>query len=132
MLKLSKEKIRTLTLSRSGAYQIVTRKEDSWTSTAPPHVAPNLEAINNILKVLQDLRASRLVNSDDQKPSSHGISDNSPTLTIGLTAEDRIQLSLLIGNSTGVGETYVSIQGQDILFVIPTHLAETLTKDLLL
>ncbi len=132
VIALPSAKVKSLTLSKHSAFQSVRRSDTQWVSTAPPHILPHTDSIAAILKAVNSLSALRLQTFDPNNIAAYGITDDSPTLTLGLSGESGIQLSIILGFKSKTDGVYAMIQGQDVLFVIDAKVADTLMRDLVL
>ncbi|MDP6524543.1 MAG: DUF4340 domain-containing protein [Kiritimatiellia bacterium] len=131
MLAVPVDNVVRLTLTRGDKEQTVSRDEKgAWTKTASPDEMAAAKVIDDALFMVANLRALRIEAQDIADLAIYGLDPPGVMLTLGLTGDEGIQKSVLIGNSAGMDGVYAMVKGQDILFVLPGGLVKALTRDI--
>lgn len=132
ILSIKPESVRSLTLAHPAGIQSATRADPTapWRPTPPATNLVDASAVQTILATLSQLRANRIVSHGASGVAAFGLDTPTHVLTLGLTGEAGIRKALLIGNTTPQG-TFAQVQGQDIVFALPSTTLTSLTNGFL-
>lgn len=131
MLAVPPDSVVRLTVARGGREQTVSRDDEgAWTKTTASTEVPVSDAIQDVLLIVANLRALRIEAQDIDDLSVYGLNPPGSVVTMGLTGDEGIQKSVLIGNSAGMDGVYAMVKGQDMLFVLPGGLVKALSRDI--
>ena len=131
LIAVPPDKVTRLSLSRNGIGQTVLRDQSgSWTTPAPATNRVNDQAVANALFALSNLRALRIECNNPKSVVAYGLDHPSATLTIGLSGEEAVQKTILMGFLAGTDGMYAMIQGQDVVCVLQKNIVDRLTGDL--
>jgi len=132
VLKLDLDSIQSITLKRGDMVQTLVRNSEGMFQ--PDLGGQGLDARTmpqgSRLEALSLLRCEGYVASGDFEASQYGLEDPTCTLTLGLTAEEGISKSLLIGKPKDENTVYARIRGQDVVFLLDRKLAGIVCSDL--
>ena len=132
VLAVSPESVSRLTLTGPGGAQSVALAEDGvWHAVAPATNAVHEAVIKDILFFVSNLRALRIECHDPENLGAYGLDRSGIALTVGLTGEEGIQKSIIMGFRARTDGIFAMVQGQDVVFVIETGLAARLARDLM-
>lgn len=140
MLAVSPDKIKRISLSKSGAEQIVSRQDDgSWTiagASRTNEVNVSIEkkindvAIGDVMFQVSNMRAARIEQHNPQSLVEYGLDKPIEMLTVGLSGDEGIQKSIMLGFVAGTDGRYAMVQGQDVVFVLDKNTVNQLTQDI--
>jgi hypothetical protein len=75
-------------------------------------------AVGGILLLVSNLRASRIETLDTSQAADFGLDQPVAALTLGLSGEQGILKTIVLGSATGDGSVFGMIKGQDAIFVL--------------
>jgi len=131
MLSVPPENILRITLTRPETEQTVGRSEDgAWTAVPPGTNQVDLATLDQLLFHVAHLRALRIDCQNPRNLAAFGLDRTGTTLTLGLSGEEGIQKSILMGFRAGTDGIYATVLGQDVVFVLPNTVVGDLTRDL--
>jgi hypothetical protein len=131
MLAVPPSGIRRLSLVKQGAEQTVALDETGkWRAVAPAAREVVPDAIESVLFAVSNLRALRIESLNPEGPTAYGLEPAAATLTMGLTGEEGIKKSIIMGSGAGTEGVYAMVQGQDMVFVLDRSVAAQLTAEL--
>lgn len=129
VLSLKPENIRRIALSKFGKEESIARDDSGeWNPVLPSTRLVNRKTVDDLLFHAANLRALRIECQNPEHPEAY--IDRSVVLTFGLTGDQGIQKSLLLGFRSRTDGVFAMVQGQDVVFVLSTALVESLTRDL--
>ncbi|MFC1461506.1 DUF4340 domain-containing protein [Verrucomicrobiota bacterium] len=124
--------VRTITLRKDGAEQCVKRDASgSWKPVLPASGEVDRTVIRDILAQVTGLGVSRFECSGIKNLSVYGLQNAPVSLTFGLTGEEGLQKSVVIGERSEDLGVYAMLQGQDVVFVLEKEIVDLLTRDLI-
>lgn len=140
MLAVPSDKIIRIALARGGVEQAVVRNPDGgWsvfqspkTNNVPSEIVCDIipGALNDVLFNVANMRAVRIEEHNPQNLSKYGLDNPAETVTLGLSKEEGIQKTILLGRSSDNSGRYAMVQGQDVVFVLDNRIVGHITKDL--
>ena len=132
VLQVSPEELREIFRKENGRESVVNRADPSqpWQSPEGGGVA-DAEALATLVRMLNPLRAERLVEFEPRDPSVYGLESPALTLTLGLAGETGISRTLLFGAPDANGLTPAMIRGQDLVFLLAPEARAALTLPIL-
>jgi len=131
MLAVPSMSIRRVSLLKDGAEQTIARDESgTWIPISPATDEVDHEVVHFILFSVSNLRALRIESHNPENLAVYGLDRSGTALTLGLTGEEGIQKSVMLGFRAKTDGIYAMVQGQDVVFVLKRELAERLTRDL--
>ena len=123
--------IRRLTLRKDGVDQNAQLQESGfWAAVAPAGGDLRKDAIAGILSSVSALRAIRIEGRNLPNLAGYGLSEPALVLTLGLSGDQSIQKSILLGFRARTDGIYAMVRGQDVVFVLARDVAEKLMKDI--
>jgi len=136
MLAIPPNTIRRITLRRAGAEQTIRRETgDLWVPDMEPAAAAGARvrtaAVDELLFLAAHLRALRIETEHAESPAALGLDPGATTVTFGLSGEEGIQKTLLIGFRARADGRYAMIQGYDVVFVLAESIVEKIEQDLI-
>jgi hypothetical protein len=130
VLTLDPETVVRITAAREGIKQVVERDADGkWRGVVPAGRVVDTEVLCDVLFLAANLRAARIESYNPANAAAFGMAEPYVTLTFGLSGEEGIQKSLVLGQKA-VGGRYAMVRGQDVVFVIESEAAERLVRRL--
>jgi hypothetical protein len=132
MLAVSADSVRKLALRKGDTEQMALRAEGGeWTVAAPASNALDRAAIDDTIALLANLRAIRIESHNPKSLAVYGLDRSAVTLTLGLSGNEGIQKTILMGFRARTDGVFALVQGQDVVFVLANAVAERLARDLL-
>ena len=132
MLELERESIVAISLRKEGREQAVFKDETgSWIPVPPLTGKVKTDVLQDILTAVSSLEAKEIRCQGNENPVSYGLDDTSARLTFGLADSKGIRKTLLIGYRAGSDGVYATIQGMDVIFVLPITLVGKLLRDII-
>lgn len=120
--------VKRISLEQDGKARTAIKNESGlWISESGTNRIDS-KSIDDILVVVSNLRALRFEAQNPKEFAAFGLNPPVMTLTLGLSGEQGIQKTILFGFRSRTDGIYSMIQGQDIAFVLPTAVADLLTK----
>jgi hypothetical protein len=132
MLSTRAASVWRLTRTKAGREQTVARDAGGVWRSAGGSNGVDQAAVNDVLFWTANLRASWVESHNPKDLAAYGLDGTGPVLTMGLSGEEGIQKSILLGGRAKPSGVYAMVQGQDVVFVLDEDVAEALTRDLLL
>ena len=133
MLAVSAGSIRRIVLSQNDTTQSVFRVESGqWTVDGAEESQPNARMLETILFLASNLRAVRIVSHNPESLAVYGLDNPPVSVTLGLSGEGGIQKSLMLGFRARSEGLYAMVQGQDVVFVLPSKVVQQLIGDLVI
>ena len=120
--------VKRISLEQDGNAQTAIIDESGLWTTESGTNRINRESISDILILVSNLRPLRFEAQDPKEFAAFGLNPPVMTLTLGLSGDAGIQKTILFGFRSRTDGIYSMIQGQDIAFVLPTVVADLLTK----
>jgi hypothetical protein len=131
VLALDPENVVRITAAREGIKQVVERDTDGkWRVVHPAGREANAEGICDVLVAIANLRATRIESHNPATTAAFGMAEPYATVTFGLSGEEGIQKTLVLGRKAAGGGRYAMVRGQDVVFVLEAELAERLIQRL--
>lgn len=131
MLDVAPDHVRRITRTESGREETLVRDAGgAWTVDSPPGGQLNEPILHDLMALVTDLKAQRIESVATTNTTSYGFDEASPRLTFGLTGTSGILKTIVLGKADARGDIYAMVQGQDMVFVLPRQVAETLTRSL--
>lgn len=127
LLKAGKEQV--VVLDDKGEWKVSVASVTNGTANLECKVVPDV--INNILVNSANLSAIRIEKNNPENLALYGLDKPSAVLTLGLASAAGIQKSVMIGLVTKAGDSYVMVQGQDVVFSLNKEVVAQLTRDLM-
>lgn len=133
ILDVLDKSVKQLTLQKSEKELSVARNaENVWTAIKPPDARIENNVLDDILRALSSLKASRVEIYNPGNLSVYGLDPPQAKLTIDMAENELIRRkSLLLGFKAGIDGVYAKLQGDDVVFVLETRLANIIAKDFL-
>ncbi len=123
--------VQRLTLEFGGVEQTVIRTAaGGWRAANGTNTVAFQEVIGDVLYLLSNLRAERAVAHQAGGLDVYGLEPGVCVLTLGLMGGSGIQKSLILGRLAEGGGVYARVKGQDVVFTVPTAVAELLRRPL--
>lgn len=132
VLAVLPEDVRSIAVRRNEERQTIERSKDGAFVTADG-TAVDEDAANDLLDVVQHLRAVRYVAEAPLNLARYGLEEPAAVLTFGLRGDKGIEKSLLFGGDDeegGEGGVYAMIRGGDVVFVVEKAMRAMLERDL--
>lgn len=105
----------------------VERTGQVFRAKSPQEVA-NATGIDDIVDTVSHLVAARLVEEDPLDLAAYGLDKPVRQVVLGLSGSSGINKVILIGSEAEPGETFVMIQGNDMVFTLPDAVINVLTR----
>ena len=132
VLAVPRESVRRISLYRNDAEQTVVRDDEgAWRAQRAGDLVSDIEVIEDILLLAANLRAVRIESHNPRNLEMYGIDRPGMMLTLGLTGEEGIQKSIMMGFKAKTDGIYAMVQGQDVVFVLANPVVDRLTRDLI-
>ena len=129
MLAVPRESIRMLVLVRGGFERTATvNEEGQWSVDGKAAGEQERLVIEDTLLFVSNLRALRIECRNPRNLAAYGLDASATTLTLGLSGEDGIQKSLMLGFRAKTDGRYAMVRGRDVIFVLPKGLADRLSE----
>jgi len=129
MLSISPAEVRSLSLSRGSDLKRVEMGADgTFTAVGDPGALVDLDAVEDLLALLEPLRVDRYVDLNPVDLSLYGLDAPAGALTIGLSGESGIEKTLLLGNQAGGDGFYIMLRGGDVVALAPAALLAVLDR----
>ena len=120
--------VKRISLEQNGNARTAIKNESGiWISESGTNKIDS-DSIDDILINVSNLRALRFEAQNPKEFAAFGLNPPVVTLTLGLSGQRGIQKTILFGFRSRTDGIYSMIQGQDIAFVLPTVVADLLTK----
>ena len=133
VLAIPREKVRSIQLVKEGQTSEVVRDSDGWKPAGGGTNVVDLSTIENVLFHAANLRAVRIESINPADLSVYGLNTPGTRLTFGLSGEEGIRKTVLLGFATSPGGgVYGTVQGQDVVFVLDYDVVFRMTRDMLL
>jgi len=130
MLSVPVDSVKRMVVRNGARVRSVARDgADGWTATAPETNEVNLAVVEEMLFLAGNLRALWIESYNPKRPEAYGLSDTGSVLTLGLSGEEGIQISILVGSEAGPNAVYAMIQGRDLVFALSRENADRLLTD---
>lgn len=130
VLALTAENVRSITIGPAGREQTVERATNgAWVAAAPGREALPA-AVESVLFAAANLRAAAIEAIDAPDPGAYGLAKPAATVTFGLSGQEGIRKTLLIGSASRAGKICVMVQGVGVIFALDAGTAAKLTVDL--
>ena len=131
MLAVAAEVVKRIALTKDGREQAVSRDAaGKWTVNIGTGAVSQV-AIDDVLFLVANFRASRIESLNPENPGAFGLQAPFASITLGLSGDEGIQKSIVVGGQTALGDRYAMVRGQDVVFVLDNGSVDRLTKDLL-
>lgn len=131
VLALDPTAVTKIVLRKKNAVQTVTRERTGpWVPVAPSVGPVNLAAITTLLEKMTTLRAVRFERSERNDLGIYGLKDPRGSLTFILSGQEGIQKTIVLGEVSEDQGVYATVQGQEVVFILPGALAGQLLQDL--
>lgn len=131
MLALRPESIKRISLLKHGMEHTVMRDESgAWIAVVPATNQVDQVVVEDILFTVSNMRAFRIESHNPENLAAFGLHQSELILTLGLTGEEGIQKSLLMGFRSKTDSIYAMVQGQDVVFALEKGLVDRLTRNL--
>jgi len=131
MLAVPPASVKRMALLKGGKEQSVTLNETgTWVSTSPATNRAVQAAVEDVIFFVSNLRALRVERHNPDNLAAYGLDRSGVTLTLGLSGEEGIQKSLLMGFRAKTDGIYAMVQGQDVVFVLAHGVADRISRDL--
>jgi hypothetical protein len=132
MLAIEPAGINRLTLVKNGVAQTVLKDPSgNWTPAVPGTNRVDESAMVTTLLSLANLRALRIECNSPKNMAAYGLDHSTAALTVGLSGNDSVQKTILIGFLAGTDGMFSMVQGQDVVFVLDRSTAANLMTDLI-
>jgi hypothetical protein len=132
VLAIEPAAINRLTLVKNGVAQTVLKDPSgSWTPAVPDTNRVDESAMVTTLLSLANLRALRIECNSPKSMAAYGLDHSTAALTVGLSGNDSVQKTILIGFLAGTDGMFAMVQGQDVVFVLDRSTAANLMTDLI-
>jgi hypothetical protein len=132
VLALEPGKVTRVVLKKGDVTQALIRSEGgTWLSEGPDQAPVHDEVISDLLFRAAHLRALRIETDNLKDLAAYGLEPAAREITFGLSGEEAIQRSLLLGFRAGTDGIYAMVQGEDVVFALSNELAAELSRDLL-
>ncbi|MFC1498825.1 DUF4340 domain-containing protein [Verrucomicrobiota bacterium] len=131
MLALDPTSIKRITLLKEGKEQSILMEESGeWTPAGTETNKLDMNVVQDIVFAASNLRALRIECHNPENVAQYGLDPYQLMLTLGLTGEQGIRKSLIMGFRSKTDGIYAMIQGQDVVFVLESGLVQKLTRNL--
>ncbi|MGQ9661837.1 MAG: DUF4340 domain-containing protein [Kiritimatiellia bacterium] len=131
ILTLPREAVKRISLLKDGVNQTVEIKENKrWVAVEPPLFEPITNAIEEVLFHAANLQAASIEALHPADLSPYGLDKPGAVLTFGLTPEQGIQKSLLIGGRKGDKGVFAMIPGQNLILILKEDVVSSFTRNL--
>ena len=131
VMALSPESIRRIAVTRSGAEESVAKDDKgAWHAVSPPSNTVSKAALDELLFLAANIRALRIETHNPPSREPYGLDEPAASVMFGLSGEEGIQKTLLLGFKAKTDGIYAMVQGQDVVFVVPTGLFDRLGRRL--
>lgn len=132
ILDVSDKSIKQLTLQKFEKELSVARNsENVWTTVKPADARIENNILDDILRALTSLKAIRVEIYNPGNLSVYGLDPPLAKLTIDMVGNEVTRKSLLLGFKAGIDGVYAKLQGDDVVFVLETRLANIISQDFL-
>lgn len=132
VLALDPTAVTKIVLRKKDIVQTVTREGTGPWVPAAPSVGPvNLAVITTLLEKMTTLRAARFERSERNDLGIYGLKNPRGSLTFTLSGQEGIQKTLVLGEASEDQGVYATVQGQEVVFIIPKALADQLLQDII-
>jgi hypothetical protein len=133
VLSLPPERVRRIQIRRGDTEQRLVRSgADGWLPESMAGASTvRTNHVRDILFAVANLRSLRVDSHVPKSLVAYGLDQPMASLTFGLSGETGIQKTIHFGFRSKTDGLYAMVQGQDVVFVLETSLAELLTQDLL-
>jgi hypothetical protein len=132
ILNVPAKSIQQLTLQKGGRELSIARNaENIWTAVKPVDGQIENNVVEDILKTVASLKAIRVEIYNPSNLSVYGLDPPQAKLTIDAGENEVARKSILLGFRAGIDGIYAKLQGDDVVFVVETRIANTLARDFL-
>ena len=131
MLAVDAANVIRVALRTADGEQIVSRNEQGeWTAASPAGARLMPDVVKDVLFRVANLRSLRIEEHDPKNLAAYGLQAPTTVLTLGLSGDEGIQKSILLGFRAKTDGIYAMVQGQDVVFVLGTSEVRHLTRSL--
>lgn len=131
VLALDPTAVTKIVLRKKGVEQAVMREGmGSWAPVAPSVGPVNPAVIATLLEKMTTLSAVRFERSERNGLGIYGLKDPRGALTFMLSGHEGIQKTLVLGEPSEDQGVYATVQGQEVVFILPKALADQLLQDI--
>ncbi len=132
VLALPAASVRRIDLEKAGVKEsVVLSSTGEWTCSSETNRQVSARVIADLLLFAANLRAVRFESLNPKNLSGYGLQPPAVALTLGLSGDEGIQKTLMLGFKAGTDGIYGLIQGQDLLLILQKDVAELLSRNLL-
>lgn len=134
ILAVTPASVRRINLEKGAEAQTVVRNEDGeWMPDPMVHqagCAALKTAVAGILNVASNMVVEQFLIAAEDQPGKYGLDKPAAVLTLGLSGEEGIQKSLVIGGDAGETGSYAAIRGEDVVFVLSKETLGAVTNSI--
>lgn len=131
MLALRPENVKSISIFKNGKEQTVARDvSGKWIAIFPATNQVNQEVVDDIIFAVSNMRALRIESHNPENLAAFGLDRSKVALTLGLSREEGIQKTLMMGFRSKTDGIYAMVQGLDVVFSLENALVDLLTRDL--
>ena len=120
-----------LEVGKDAKESIVISSNGLWSCTSETNRQVNAVVVSDILLFAANLRALGFESLNPKSLSGYGLEPPAVSITLGLSGDEGIQKTIMLGFKSGTDGIYGLIQGQDLLLILHRKLAELLSRSLL-
>jgi hypothetical protein len=127
LVKFTSDQATALTRTRGTDTLALEKKDDAWRLVKPSDQPADARKVPELLKLLGELRAARIVDYNPKEPAKYGLAKPEVTITIKLGADARpAEHVVRLGGDAGGGERYAQVASSPVVGVLPADTVKQL------